>query len=138
MTDENGQELDHAQREVPPIRYASCGELRIYPVDERELDDLARGSAAPLELNLAIAFLSVSATLSATLLTTPLSDRLFYCFFIIVVATLIAGVVLVFRCVRGHRSSKKLLNEIKARMSPKAGIQEPLTGGTESPGASPR
>ena len=137
MSDQTPQQEGQPQGETPPIRYAAYGELRIYPVDERDLDALARGSPTSLELNLAVAFLSVFATLTATLLTTPPSGRWFYCFFIIVVATFIAGVVLVFRCVRGHRSSKKLLNEIKARMPPKAGIQEPLSVGTESPAERP-
>ena len=133
MTNETGQQLNHPQYEPPPIRYASYGELRIYPVDERDLETLATGSPTSLELNLAIAFLSVFITLTTALLTTSVqSDRLYYGFFIIVVATFVSGVVLAFRCVRSHRSSKKLLNEIKARMPPKVGIQEPLSGGTGS------
>ena len=135
MSDQTPRQLDQPQGETPPIRYASYGELRIYKVDERDLDALASGSPASLELNLAIAFLSVSVSLITALVTTSIeSRRLFDGFFIIVVGTAAAGVVLVSRCVRSHRSSRKLLNQIKARMPPKDGIQEPLSGGTESPG----
>jgi|GEM_PF-6250720 len=135
MSDQTPRQLDQRQRETPRIRYASYGELRIYQVDERDLDDLARGSPASLELNLAIAFLSVFVTLTPTLLATTISsDRLFTLFVVIVVGTLIAGVVLALRWARSRRSSKNLLSKIKARMPPEAGIQEPLSGGTESPG----
>lgn len=142
MSDQTSHQPDQPQRELPRIRYASCGELRLYPVDERDLDALARASAASLELNLAIFFLSVSVSLMTTLLTTSIaSDRLFTLFVVIVVATFIAGVVLLLlwvRGMRGRRSSKDLLSEIKARMRPKGGIQEPLSGATEPPLGAPR
>lgn len=127
MLDDTTRQVDQAQRQPPRIRYATCSELRIYQVDERELDDLARGSPTSLELNLAISFLSISLSLLATLLTTTIpSNRIFTVFLVIVVGTFIAGVILALRCARSHKSSKNLLNEIKARMPPEAGIQEPL------------
>lgn len=138
MSDEPNRQRAQPQHEPPAIRYASYGELRIYLVDERDLDALAKGSPTSLELNLAIAFLSVSVSLTTALLTTSIESlRLFDGFVIIVGLTFIAGFVLACRCARSHRSSKKLLNKIKARMPPKDGIQEPLSGGTESPGGLP-
>jgi hypothetical protein len=134
MPKETPRQLDQPQRERPRIRFATCGELRLYSLDERELDDLARGSAAPLELNLAISFLSVFVSMGTMLLTTSItSDRLFTLFVVIVVVTFIAGVVLLLLWARGRRSSKDLLSKIKARMPPEPGVQQPLTDGTETP-----
>jgi len=113
----------------PRIRYAACGELRIYQVDERELDELAKGSPTSLELNLAIALLTTFLSFLVTLLTTTLpSDRIFTIFVIIDVATFLAGFILALRCVRGYKSCKNLLNEIKDRMPPEGGIQETSRG----------
>jgi hypothetical protein len=44
---------------LPPavgVRWAAYGELKIYPVDERTLEDLAQGSSESLYLNFAISY----------------------------------------------------------------------------------
>ncbi|HUU44526.1 MAG TPA: hypothetical protein VM118_02235 [Acidobacteriota bacterium] len=110
----------------------------MYPLDERDLDDLARGSPAPLKLNLAIAFLTVFVSATTTLLTVTIASvRIFTIFVVIAVCTFLAGVILVSLWAQSRRSSKNLLSEIKGRMPPQAGIQEPLSGGTASPGTEP-
>jgi len=92
---------------------------------------LARGSTAELQFNLAIFFLPIALSFLVTLVTTPIpSIYQFIVFAIIVVGTFIAGLVLLLQWWHSRRSSKNLLNEIKARMPPEAGIQESLPDGT--------
>jgi hypothetical protein len=134
MSAEKAPELDQQQYVPPRIRCAPCGELRIYTIHESELDELARGSPASTELNLAIAFLSVGVSLLAALLTTPRpAIYIFTVLVVIVVATIIAGVVLIVLWARSRKSSKKLADTIKGRMPPEPGIQEPINNGTQSP-----
>src|SRR5215217_63324 len=104
---------------IPTIRQAPPGELRVYSVYEYQLDLLAQGSPASVQLNYALFFLGVSATALGTLVTAPPeSDRVFYSFFILLLVALIAGCVLLTLWWQSHRSSKSLVAEIKAQMPP--------------------
>ena len=41
---------------LPVVRVAPLGELKVYPITESELDELARGSASSLYLNFSLFF----------------------------------------------------------------------------------
>ncbi|MDQ3814025.1 MAG: hypothetical protein M3347_08740 [Armatimonadota bacterium] len=117
---------DIAARPVPPVvRYALIGEIKIYMVQEGELDKLAHGSPESVYLNFALALLPISITLAVTLLTTTVqSDRVYQAFLIVCVTTFIIGALLLVLWWRSRQSSKKLIEEIKSRMPPAPGIQE--------------
>ncbi len=102
----------------PPLRFAPFGEIRIYWVQEYELEALARGKANAFLLNFALFLLPISITLLVALLTTTISsDRLFVGFLSVAVITAIVGIILLLLWCRSYKSSGDLLTEIKARMS---------------------
>lgn len=110
----------------PVIRYAPLGELRVYTVHEHELEVLAQGSPASIYLNFALALLPVAITLFVALITTPVPPGYLYQAFVCVCAmTLIAGIVLLVLWSRQRSGAKALIQQIKNRMPPPEGIQEP-------------
>lgn len=110
----------------PVVRIAPLGEIRAWIVYEHELDALASGSPGAILLNFALALLPIALTLFTTLLTVPIEqDRVFYTFVCLTAITFIAGVICLVLWIRDRHSAKVLMNEIKNRMPPPEGIQEP-------------
>lgn len=113
----------------PVIRYAPVGEIRIFQIQESELDELAYGSPASLYLNFSLTLLPTSASLLISLLLTDIkSNRVYLAFFSAFLITLIAGLILMAFWLRAHRSSRFLIQRIKNRMPPPEGIQEVMPG----------
>lgn len=66
---ERSREQDSREDGLLPIRRAPLQRLTIYEVEESELAILERGSPDTVFLNIAVALLSVSVSLSVALLT---------------------------------------------------------------------
>ena len=110
---------------APMIRVAPLGDLNIYAVTEYELDELASGSPASLQLNLCIFFSGTWISLLVALCTTTIPDRrMFDCFVVAFFVTLVASLVLGLTWHRSHSSTKRLIAKIKARMPPTEAFQE--------------
>jgi hypothetical protein len=126
----------------PPVfRYVPLGELKVYQVQEHELELLASGSPSSVYLNFALCLLPVGVTLIVTLATTNIpSDRLFLTFVAVATVSLIAGLVLLLLWWRNYRGAKLLLAEIKNRMPPPEPIAQtpPDAPGTTQPDAGPQ
>jgi hypothetical protein len=112
------------QQLSPVVRVAPMGELRIYPITEAELDELARGSSGGIYLNFALFFAGLAISLIVTLNTTTMPDRRFYVFVIFFAATLVAALVLGVLWFVQHRSTKNLAKQIRERMPRTDPIQE--------------
>lgn len=113
---------------TPPVfRVAPLGELRAYTVTEAELHELARGGNVSLSLNFGIALISIFVTIAATFLTVKLDGHLYTTFFAAGLITLILGSFFLIHGIREYRSTSRLVNAIKDRLPPPAGIQVNVT-----------
>ena len=122
----------------PVIRVAPLGELKVCPVTESALNESARGSPASVHLTFALSFLSAALSFFVALLATDIpSIRVFTVFMVLLAATAIAAVVFFVFWFVQHRSSKNLVAEMKGRMPPAAGIQEPAEGPTAAGAVGP-
>ena len=108
------------------VKLASPGELKAYVVYEHQLDLLSQGSPVSLLLaNFGLFFLGMTITAFGTLATSPpAQDRVYYTFLIIAIITLIAGVVVLAIWYKMHKSSAKLVVEIKAQMPANPPIEQ--------------
>jgi hypothetical protein len=101
----------------PVIRYAPIGPLKVYEVQEHELDSLASGSDSSIWLNFAIALLFSGVSFLFTLAGTKIeSDRVFLAIVSYTTISLIAGLICLIVWWLKYRSSKNLIAEIKNRM----------------------
>ncbi len=101
----------------PVIRYAPLGELKVYQVQEHELDLLAAGSPSALYFNFAVFLFPIAVTLVVTLTTTEIhSDRLYQSYVAVSAVTFIASCVLFFLWWKSYRATGNLLTQIKNRM----------------------
>jgi hypothetical protein len=108
----------------PVIRYAPIGQLVVYEVSEKELDDLARGGDSSLELNFGVALLSIAVTVLFTYLTVPLDGKIFTVFVCAGLITAISGLYLTVRGLRQYKSTAQIVKTIKERDLLPEGIQE--------------
>lgn len=109
------------QELVPPtsIRYIGLGQLKVYLVSEDELRLIEGGGPTSTYLNLAIAFLSIGASLVASLLLSePKSIYRFVVVVVIIVGTLIAGVILLLLWRRSAKDATNAIQRIRARGIP--------------------
>ena len=91
----------------PSVRVAPLGELKVYMVQEHELESLASGSPASLFLNFALSLLSSAIAFFITLLSTEIkSSRTFDVFVIVCVVFSISGLVLLELWRRNHISTQ--------------------------------
>lgn len=102
---------------LPTIRRARLQRLTIYEVEESELTILERGSLDSIFLNLAVALLSMSVSLSVTLLTAEFpSDRAWTVFLVITVVGYVAGVIMVLLWWRSRVSVAACTRNIRQRL----------------------
>ena len=112
-----GTEPDSGDEFVPTIRRARLQRLTIYEVEESELGILERGSLDSIFLNVAIALLAMSVSLSATLLTAQFtSDRAWILFLVITVVGYVAGVIMLLVWWRGRISVSACARNIRQRL----------------------
>ena len=110
-------ERDSGGEPRPRIRRARFQRLTIYEVEESELSILERGSLDSIFLNVAIALLAMSVSLSSTLLTAEFaSDRAWTLFLVITVAGYIAGLIMVLVWWRGRVSVSACARTIRQRL----------------------
>lgn len=101
---------DEGNPPAPLIRYAPLGELKVYQVQEHELDRLAAGSPGALQLNFALFLIPIGITLLVTLATTKIeSDRIFQAFVLIATLTIIIGAILLAFWWRSYQSTRNLV-----------------------------
>lgn len=119
---------------APMIRVAPVGDLNIYAVTEYELDELARGSPASIQLNLCIFFSGIWISLLIALCTTTIPDRrMFDVFVLAFLVSLCFSAVLGIMWRRNYSSTKHLVAAIKARMPPTTeAFQETPTASAET------
>lgn len=111
---------------LPAIRVAPLGELRVYLISEKELNELENGSPAAQNLNFSLALLASGLSFLTTLLTTDIASvKTFSVFVILTVVFLLVGAILFASWYRLRRSSIGLAQRIRDRMPPPAGT--PLT-----------
>lgn len=115
-----------SEQPPPAYRVAPLGESRAYTISEEELDQLARGGDLSLDLNFAIALLSVFGTIFITLITVPIEGTVFSSFLCVATITLIAGAYLLIKGIRSYRSTSSLGEAIKNRLPPAEGLQESM------------
>ena len=114
-----------SSNQPPPVfRVAPLGELRAYTISEEELHELARGGNVSLDLNFAIALLSIWITIVITFWTVSLSGQVYTSFFCAGLITFIIGVFLLIKGLREYRSTTALVQTIKNRLPPPMGVQE--------------
>lgn len=117
MSDDDRQQ-DESQFQ-PAIRRASIKTLTIYEISESELETLERGSPDSIDLNFSIFFLSSAVTLLLALFTTPPdSTRAFTVFTVLCTVGFVAGVYLLVRWYRNHRSISTVVTAIRLREPP--------------------
>ena len=120
---------------IPPvIRFAPLGVIKTYEVQEHELEQLSGGSSASVFLSFALTLLSAGLTLLVTMFTVEFkSDRLHDTFWSFCLVFLINGTFLLVLWWRGHDSSRRLLEIIKARMPSPPGLQDSTEPSSPSP-----
>lgn len=102
---------------LPTIRRARLQRLTIYEVEESELAILERGSLDTTFLNLAVALLSMSVSLSVALLTAEFpSDRVWTAFLVITVVGYVAGVIMLLVWWRSRVSVAACAKNIRQRL----------------------
>ncbi len=102
---------------LPAIRRARLQRLTIYEVEESELAILERGSIDTIFLNLAVALLSMSVSLSVALLTAVFpSDRAWTVFLVITVVGYVAGVIMLLVWWRSRVSVAACTRNIRQRL----------------------
>jgi len=115
MAPEDSQEL------VPPtsIRYIGLGQLKVYLVSEDELRLIEGGGPTSTYLNLAIAFLSIGASLIASLLLSEAKSIYgFIVVIVIIVGSLVAGTSLLLLWRRSAKDATNAIQRIRARGIP--------------------
>ena len=119
-------ERDEARAPAEPVvRYAPVGEIKIYMIQESELETLANGSSDSLFLSLALALLPTALTLLVSLLTTKIESLYTYATFVAVCAVcFILGFAFMGLWWRSRATKQRLIEQIKRRMPPPPGIQE--------------
>ena len=115
---------------LPPveIRLGAYKTLKLYPVDDSDLDSLTQGSPESLYLNFATFLLSAALTALFALLALPTDktsppSATFVVFVVITVLGFIVGVFLSLLWLWKRKSVSALVREIKSRLPPE-GIQE--------------
>ena len=102
---------------LPTIRRARLQRLTIYEVEESELAILERGSLDTIFLNIAVALLSMSVSLSVALLTAEFpSDRAWTVFLVITVVGYVAGVIMLLVWWRSRVSVAACTRNIRQRL----------------------
>ena len=102
---------------LPTIRRARLQRLTIYEVEESELVILERGSLDTIFLNIAVALLSMSVSLSVALLTAEFpSDRAWTVFLVITVVGYVAGVIMLLVWWRSRVSVAACTRNIRQRL----------------------
>lgn len=92
--------------------------VNIYEITGYELDRLAEGSPATIELNFAIRLLSAAVTLLISLFSTEISSpKTFACFVAGLLITIIVGSFFFLKWFRKRKSVSSIINDIKQRKS---------------------
>ena len=112
----------------PVVRYAPVGEIKIYMIQESELETLANGSSDSLFLSFSLALLPTALTLLVALITTKIESLYTFTAFVAVCAIcFISGFSFLALWWRSRATKQRLVEEIKRRMPPPVGIQETST-----------
>ena len=99
------------------ILRGKVSEMRLYEVEEHELNMLEKGTPANLFLNFGIALVSISCSFLIALLTTHIaSDRIFMVFTGFVFIGFIGGLLLVSLWYRYRQSTAALIKKIRSRI----------------------
>ena len=102
---------------LPTIRRARLQRLTIYEVEESELAILERGALDTIFLNITVALLSMSVSLSLALLTAEFpSDRAWTVFLVITVVGYVAGVIMLLVWWRSRVSVAACTRNIRQRL----------------------
>ena len=102
---------------LPTIRRARLQRLAIYEVEESELAILERGALDTIFLNITVALLSMSVSLSLALLTAEFpSDRAWTVFLVITVVGYVAGVIMLLVWWRSRVSVAACTRNIRQRL----------------------
>ena len=109
---------EQAQNESSPtIRHAKVDSLIIYEVTESELESLEKGSPNSSYLNLSIAFLALSFSFLASVLTTKIeSDRIFTIFIVIIFLGFFIGISFLIVWFKANSSVVSVSKKIKDRL----------------------
>lgn len=123
------------ERPLPPVvRIGLMPELKVYPISEADLDQLARGPAGQFHLNFALAMLPAALTILITLQTVEIPENRTYYTYIIAFGLLATqGVISLARWWFNSRSLAELVNEIRDRLPEKPGIPEQITAPVTPP-----
>ncbi len=116
---------DQQQSEfLPEIRIGRIGVLKVHQISDEELIRLSQGSSHSLFLNLGISLISISTSFLISLITTVINSiRLFNVFVIITVLGFLSGIILIILWWTSHQPIRKLVQEIRNRMSPEGEAQ---------------
>jgi len=107
--------------------------LTLYEITDAELDQLEQGSPATLQLNFAIALISVGISFWISLATTTISDTKTFCVFVIITAvSLLVGIICGVLWYRNRSSVSTLLKKIRQRAAIPEVDENPATDSTES------
>ena len=99
------------------IRRGKVREMRLYEVEEHELDTLEKGMPESLFLNIGIALLSIGCSFLISLLTTDIaSDLLSTVFTVIGAIGFTLGLVLMCLWYRNRQSTTALIQKIRSRI----------------------
>ena len=100
----------------PSVKYAPLYELKIYPLNEYELDRLAQGSASGIWLNFSLALLPMAIGILVTMRSSQLSETNFILFSTFATIFIVIGLMCLVIFWKNYSSSKSFLSEIKARI----------------------
>ncbi len=100
----------------PVIRHVQPGEIRMFTLNQYEVDKLHQGSPASLSLNFALFFLGVFiSSLSSLLSAPPTNIRILIVFVVLTFVTAIAGIVLLGFWYVLRQSTNDLYQDLMAR-----------------------
>ena len=101
----------------PQIRRGRVDSLTLYEITDYELDVLERGSPSSIELNFAVALLSIGVSLLVTLLTTNPSKVVLLGFLVTSVSGFVFGFYFLLRWYRTHNDVADVVAKIRARIA---------------------
>lgn len=109
----------------PVMRRAPLGELKVWEIQEHELDSLEKGSPASILLNFSLTLIPVSLSLFLTLITVDVpSVKTFTVYVCLTAIFFVIGVICLVLWYQNHVSAKTLVKQIRNRMPRAEGIQE--------------
>jgi|GEM_PF-2903238 hypothetical protein len=88
--------------------------IKIYQVQESELNELEKGSNSDLYLEIAISCFSIFCSFLTSLLTVPIDGKPFIIFTVIAIITVITGLILLLLWHRCRKEKQGVINKIRS------------------------